>query len=162
MMIACVIHAAVLSAKGDPNWDMYNDVIILGLAAKALSNVLLVKNYREAASKIIMTVGLLVTLFASMSHGLSVSTLMEALPGLAIVGVGLLAKKFPRVIGVLVFAMTAVLLFFVLQKGFTLGQISTALAIGVPMILAGVCLFARDRGNFGGEEETAARPATGE
>ena len=55
--------AAVQSAKNDPNWDLFNIIIIVGLAAKALSNVLLAKNYRQAATTIIITVGLMMTLF---------------------------------------------------------------------------------------------------
>jgi hypothetical protein len=158
MMITAVVLAAVQSAKGDPNWDMFNEIIIVGLAAKALSNVLLVKNCREAASRIIMTVGLMVTLFASMSHGLSIGTLMEAAPGLAIVGIGWLSKKFPRIVGTLVFAVTAVLVFFILRKGFTIGQITTAVVISIPLILAGACLFVRERDEAGIEKETITQP----
>lgn len=144
MMAASVCLAAVQSAKGDPNWDLFNIVIIIGLAAKALFNVLLVKNYREAASKILMSVGLLITLFASMSHGLSWGTLAEGSPGLAVVLIGWLSRRFPRTVGAFVFAVTAALLFVILQRGFTIGQIATALVIGVPLALAGVCLFIGD------------------
>jgi hypothetical protein len=162
MMITAVVLAAVQSAKGDKNWDLFNIIIIVGLAAKALSNVLLVKNYREAASRIIMTVGLMVTLFASMSHGLSIGTLMEAAPGLAIVGIGWLSKKFPRIVGTIVFAGTAVLTFFILQQGINIGQITTAVVISVPLTLAGVCLFARDRGEVDRDEGTIVRTSSAE
>jgi hypothetical protein len=158
MMAACVILAAVQSAKGDPNWDLFNIVIIVGLAAKALFNVLLVKNYRQGAVRIIITVGLLIALFASMSHGLSLTTIMEAAPGLAIAAVGLLAKKFPRVVGAIIFAATAVLEFVILKKGFTIGQIATSVIIGVPMILAGVCLFTRERNDDGADEVISVQP----
>ena len=57
MMIACVYFAASLNAEGNEAWETYNMVIIVGLVAKALFNVLLVKNLREAATKIIITVG---------------------------------------------------------------------------------------------------------
>jgi hypothetical protein len=162
MMVTAIILAVLQSAKGDPNWDLFNIVIIVGLAAKALSNVLLVKNYREAASRIIMTVGLMVALFASMSHGLSIGTLLEAAPGLAIVGIGWLSRKFPRTVGTLVFTVTAVLVFIILQKGFTIGQIATAVVISVPLILAGACLFVRDRYDTGTKEETTLQPTTAE
>ncbi len=145
MMATAVCLAAIQSAKGDPNWDMFNIVIIVGLASKALFNVLLLKNYRAAASRIIIAVGLLITLFATMSHGLTLGTLMEAAPGLAVAGIGLLSKKYPRIVGTLVFVLTAALLVVILGKGFSIGQITTALVIGVPMILAGLCLFSRDR-----------------
>jgi len=155
MMIIAVILAAVQSAKGDPNWDLFNIVIVGGLAAKALSNVLLVKNYREAASKIIMTVGLMITLFASMSHGLSLGTLIEASPGLAVVAIGWLSRKYPRTVGVIVFAAAAALEVLILGRGFNLGQIFTGLVIGVPLGLAGVCLFVGDRDDTAPEEIVA-------
>jgi hypothetical protein len=145
MMAAAVIMAVVQSAKGDPNWDLFNIIIIVGLVAKALFNVLLVKNYRQAATTIIITVGAMVVLFSSMSHAFSLTTVMESLPGLAVVGIGLLSKKFPRIVGVLVFIATAALEVLILSKGFTIGQIATALFIGVPLGLAGACLFTRDR-----------------
>lgn len=153
MMGTAIILAVRQSAQGDPNWDLFNIIIIVGLAAKALFNVLLVKNYRAAASKIIMTVGLMITLFASISHGFSLGTLMEALPGLVIVAIGWLAKKFPRVIGTIVFVATVAIAFFILHKGFTLGQVTTAVVIAVPLGLAGACLFIGDRDDTGLEEE---------
>ena len=162
MMIAAVTLAAVQSAKGDPNWDLFNIIIIVGLAAKALFNVLLVKNYRQAATRIIIAVGLMMTLFSSMSHGLSLTTLMEAAPGLAIVALGFLAMKYPRTVGTLVFAATAALLVLILSKGFTVGQFATALLISVPMILAGVCLFVHDQLDPETETETSTKPFTEE
>lgn len=160
MMVTAIVFAVSQNIKGDPSWDLFNIVILVGLAAKALFNVLLVKNFREAGARIIMAVGLMVALFASVSHGLSVEALIEAAPGLAIVGIGWLSKKFPRTIGTLVFAVTTVLLFFILRKGFTIGQVTTAVLISVPMILAGACLFVRDRYETGTEEGTAAQSMT--
>ncbi len=157
MMATAVIVAAVQSAKGDPNWDLFNIVIIVGLATKALFNVLLTKNYRLAASKIIMAVGLMIALFASVSHGPSISTAMEAGPGLIIVAIGWLSRRYPRVVGILVFLATAALLVVILGKGFTLGQITTALVISVPMILAGLCLYLPSKGD--GEVNDSVRGA---
>jgi hypothetical protein len=59
MLAAAIVLAVVQRMKGDQSWELFNIVIILGLAAKALFNVLLVKNYREAGARIIMAVGLL-------------------------------------------------------------------------------------------------------
>jgi len=145
MMITAVILAAVLSSQGDESWEMFNVVIIVGLATKALFNVLLTKNYRAAASKIIMAVGLMIALFASMSHGLSISTVMEAGPGLIIVAIGWLSRKYPRPVAILVFVATVALLALIFSKGFTVGQFVTAALISIPMILAGVCLMLPDR-----------------
>lgn len=152
MIGACVVLAGLENAKGNPNWDLFNIVIIAGLAAKALFNVLLVKNYREAATRILMTVGLLIALFGFLSHGFSLISLLEATPGLLIFGIGWLSRVFPRVIGTLIFVLTAALLVFILGKGFTIGQLTTAVVIGVPLILAGVCLFAKDEEHGGSQK----------
>jgi hypothetical protein len=162
MMVTAIVLAVVQNAKGDPNWDLFNIVIIVGLAAKALFNVLLVKNYRQAATRIIIAVGLMMTLFSSMSHGFSLMTLAEAAPGLAIVGIGFLSRKFPRIVGILVFVATAALLFVILGKGFTIGQITTAVVIGVPLILAGACLFWGGKDDLDTEDREIARPGTSE
>lgn len=158
MMVTAIVLAVVQNIKGDHSWELFNIVIIIGLATKALFNVLLVKNFREAGARIIMAVGLMVALFASMSHGLSIDTLVEAAPGLAIAVIGWLSKKFPRTIGTLVFAVTAVLLFVILKKGITIGQITTAVLISTPLILAGACLFLRERDETGTENETSTKP----
>jgi hypothetical protein len=160
MMITAIVLAVAQNIKGDHSWELFNIVIIIGLATKALFNVLLMKNFREAGARIIMAVGLMVALFASMSHGLSLATFFEALPGLAIVGIGWLSKRFPRTIGTLVFGVTAVLLFIVLEKGITIWQVTTAVLISMPLIIAGVCLFVRDRDETGTENETSTKPVT--
>lgn len=145
MMVIAIILAVRQNAEGDPNWDLFNIVIIGGLAVKALFNVVLAKNFREGASKIITSVGLMIALFASMSHAFSLTTLWEAAPGLAIALLGLLSRRFPRAIGILVFVATAAMLVRILSIGFTIGQITAAAIIGVPMILAGLGLFVKDR-----------------
>jgi len=145
MMAIAIILAVRQNAEGDPNWDLFNIVIIGGLAVKALFNVVLAKNFREGASKIITSVGLMIALFASMSHAFSLTTLWEAAPGLAIALLGLLSRRFPRAIGILVFVATAAMLVRILSIGFTIGQITAAAIIGVPMILAGLGLFVKDR-----------------
>jgi hypothetical protein len=144
-IIVCVICAIKLGAEDNHDFELFAMTIIIGLAAKALFNVILVKNFRETASKIIIAAGLLIALFASLDAGSIVGILMSIAPGLAIAGVGLLSKKYPRPIGVVVFILTALLLSVILGKGFTWGQIATAVVIGVPLIVAGVCLFIRDK-----------------
>ena len=48
MLGAAVFFAVFLRIKNDHSWEMFNVIIVLGLASKALFNVLLQKNYREA------------------------------------------------------------------------------------------------------------------
>jgi hypothetical protein len=144
MLAAAIVLAVMQRIKGDPSWEFFNIVIVLGLASKALFNVLLVKNYREAGSRIIMAVGGLVVLFVAAENGPTLAGLAEASPGLAIVLIGWLARRYPRTIGTLIFVVTLGLLIVILGKGFTIGQITTALVVCVPLSLAGASLFARD------------------
>jgi hypothetical protein len=145
MIIASVVLAVVQSRKGDRNWDLFNIIILFGLVSKALFNVLLVKNYREAGSRIIITVGLLEVLFVAAgvtSNGSQIDALVGASPGILMVGLGWLARRFPKPVGSIVFALTACFVFFILKRGLTLGQAVTAVMICGPLALAGACLFA--------------------
>ncbi len=149
MLASALIMAIMQQMKGDHSWELFNIVIVVGLAAKALFNVLLVKNYREAGSRIIMAIGLLATLFVAAENGLTLGGLMEAAPWLAIVGIGWLSRKFPKTIGAIIFVVTVLLLGFILSKGFTVGQITTAAVVCIPMGLAGACLYARQQPEAG-------------
>jgi len=148
VIITCIIFAVVLAMKGDSGWEFFGMVVALGIAARAFSNVILIGNYRESATRIILAVGALMALFASfhLGEGFSVGSLAEMVPGLAVVGIGFLAKRYPRSIGIVVFVTTAALSFVILRKGFTVGQITTALLVSVPLASAGVGLISGDRG----------------
>ena len=144
MIIASIILAVKLSVDGDPNWGWINIVIIVGLASKALFNVILQQDRREAGIKIIIAAGLLLALFASIDGGSLVGALMQALPGLTIVGAGLLARKFPRTIAIVIFVITAGLVFVILKRGLNLSQYTVALVISAPLVLAGISLIKDD------------------
>ena len=143
-IIVCVICAVKLGAEENHDFELFAMTIIVGLAAKALFNVILAKNYRQAASKIIIAAGLLIALFSSLDAGSFVSILLSVAPGLAIVGVGFLSKKYPKPIGIVIFVLTALMMVLILRR-ITWGQIATAVVIGVPLIVAGICLFMGDK-----------------
>jgi hypothetical protein len=145
MIIACIIMAVYQSSKDDHSWEFFSAIVIIGLAAKALSNVFLIGNYRESGTKIIIAVGLMLVLFVSLENGFSIGMLIESAPGLVIVGIGLLSKKFPRTIGVIVLIVTAAFLFIILRRGFVIGQIITAVVISIPLTTAGISLIVGDR-----------------
>jgi hypothetical protein len=149
MIITCIILAVKLSADGNSNWEEFNLVVIVGLASKAFFSVMLERDRREAGIKIIITAGLLIALFAAADGGSVIGAFMQALPGLAIVAVGLLARKFPKTIAVIIFAITAALLFVILKQGLNLTQFAVALIVCVPLTLAGIGLI---KGAKGGED----------
>jgi hypothetical protein len=152
MIGVCVVCMVSLGAKDNHDFELFAMAIIIGLATKALFNVVLAKNYREGATKIITAAGLLIALFSVLDVDSFLGMLVSVLPGLAIAGVGLLAKKYPRPMGVLILILTAGMMVVILGR-ITWGQIATALVIGVPLILAGICLFVGDKNNKDTEEK---------
>lgn len=140
-IIMCVIFAIKLGAENNHDFELFAAAIIIGLAAKALFNVILIKNIRETASRILIGVGLLVALFASLDAGSFTGIIVSILPGLVIAGLGLFASKYPRVIGILIIVLAVAAMIFLLtyKKGW--GQIVTAAVIGIPLLLARTGLF---------------------
>ena len=145
MMVACVFFAAKLKAEDNSIGEMFYMVIMIGLVAKGLAYTLMSKKFREVAPKIIIVVGLLVALFAGMGsiqHGLfSMNVLMNSLPGVVIIGIGVLSKYYPRVAAVVMLLVTIALIIFILMKGITWGQIGTALIVGIPLLSASLGLW---------------------
>jgi hypothetical protein len=158
MMLASIGLAVWLNQKEDKSWEMFNIVIMLGLATKALVYILLVKNYREIGSRIIMTAGMLVLLFVAAENGLTLGGLIEAAPWILVVGMGWLSRRYPRAIATVIFVVTAILLFVILRMGITPSQFATALLVCVPLATAGVCLMLPERGEVAvaGEPPAAA------
>ncbi len=161
LLITCVIFMAKLETEGNHDFELFATAIIVGLVAKGLLNVILVKNYREAASKIIISAGLLIATFAAMDGGSIVGAFMQAWPWLVIAAAGFLSKKYPRVMGIIVFIMTALMLIFVMTVGLRNSgslwtQIVVAALIGVPLILAGICLFIGDQSEHDVKPEKTA------
>ena len=157
MMVACVFLAVKLYAENDHAFELFAIAIIIGLATKALFNVILVKNFQKAASQIIVSVGILIALFGFLEGSPPLQDkLIDALPGSAIAVVGLLSGKYPRPIGIVIFAITAFLLTMIFSRGLNWVSIGTALIVGVPLTLAGICLFRRNTDEVDTEPENAA------
>ncbi|TFH53705.1 MAG: hypothetical protein E4G91_11595 [Candidatus Zixiibacteriota bacterium] len=159
MMIVCVMAAIELAAEDNHAYHLFEMAIITGLAAKALFNVILAKDFQKAPSKIITSVGLLIALFGFLEGSPPFQDkLMDALPGTALAVVGLLSGKYPRSIGIVIFAITAFLLTMIFSRGRDWGSIVTALIIGVPLVFAALCLFKRDK--IDSDSEPARRDVT--
>jgi len=151
MMVACVFFAGYLMAEDNHTFEMFLMVIVIGIATKALFNVLLSKHFREVAPKIIIGVGLLVALFSGIGaidrgNGIfSINFLMNALPGLIIAGLGILSKYFPRVIAVVLFFIMIALVTFIFRKDIDWGTIGGSLIIGVPLLAASLGLWRKPK-----------------
>lgn len=149
-LIMCVIFLAKLELENNHAFELFAITIVVGMAAKALFNVILAKNLREGASKIIIGAGLMIALFSVLDAGSFVGVLMSALPGLIIAGIGLLSKKYPRVVGILVIIAACLMLFVIMtiglrNSGSLWTQLLVALIIGAPLLTAGICLLSGDK-----------------
>lgn len=149
-LIMCVIFLAQLELENNHDFELFAAAIIVGLATKALFNVILAKNLREGASKIIIGVGLMIALFSALDAGSIVNMLKAISPGLAIAGIGLLSKKYPRPVGILAFVSACLMIWFIMTIGLSNSgslwtQIMVAILIGAPLITAGVCLLWGDK-----------------
>jgi hypothetical protein len=157
-IFVCVYFAARLGAEGNHDFELFAMTIVIGLVTKALFSVIVAHTRSEAASKILIWTGLMVGLFSSFSSfdsGSVVGILISATPGLSIAGVGLLSRVYPRPAGVVILVATAALLWKILGKGLGWGQIGTAAIVGVPLILAALCLITRKRVDEDVETESA-------
>ncbi|MDK9700337.1 MAG: hypothetical protein OEM52_09355, partial [bacterium] len=128
VMLSTIVSALYFASTNDHTWEMCNVVVLVGLTTKALFNVLLVKNYREGASRVITTVGLMMMLFSSLelsgslqANGFQLELFFEMIPSAALIAIGLLSKIIPRVVGIFIFMMTAGLLFIILGRGISIG-----------------------------------------
>lgn len=149
-LIMCVVFLAKLEMENNHDFELFAMVIIVGLAAKALSNVILAKNLHEGAAKILIGVGLMVALFSTLDAGSFINILIAALPGLVIAGIGLLSKRYPRPVGILALVAAFLMILFIMtiglrNSGSLWTQILVATIIGAPLITAGVCLLWGDR-----------------
>jgi hypothetical protein len=150
-IIMCVIFLAKLELENNHDFELFATAIIVGVATKALFNVILAKNYREGAARIIIGAGLMIALFSVLDAGYSAGMFLAALPGVAIAGAGLLSRKYPRPAGILALTLACLLIFLVMTIGLhntgkLWTQITVALLLGIPLITAGVCLLVGDRG----------------
>jgi len=157
-IIMCVICMVNLGMQENHAFELFALTIIIGIAAKALFNVVLAKNLREGAAKIIIGAGLMIALFSVLDVPSPIGMLVSALPGLAIAGIGLLSKKYPRPVGVLALVAACLMIFVIItiglrNTGSLWTQIAVALLVGVPLIIAGACLLAGDRSASDNEAE---------
>jgi len=158
-IVMCVIFAVKLGAESNHDFELFVTAIVIGLVAKALVNVILARDLRDAASKILIGAGLLIAIFASadsFDSGKLAEIFVNAVPGLAIAGVGLFSKAHPRPAGIVVLASTAILLWVMFSRGFTWGQIVAAVIVGMPLILAALCLLSGDKIESDAEPTNAA------
>ncbi len=141
-----VVVILALMARGDHAWEMAVAVLVAGLAARALTGLLLVGDPAVGGQRILVSVGLLVAIFAALDAGWPY-VLVAVLPGLVVAGLGLIAPRFGRasaiVCGICATAFGTLILAAALARpgGANWG---TAVALGLiclPLVAAAACFW---------------------
>jgi hypothetical protein len=152
-IIACILMSAKFEAENNVASEFFFMVIIIGVVAKALSNVLLTKDFREVAPKIIVSVGFFIALFEAGGHineGIfTLDFFMNILPGLGLIGIGIMSKYVPRIASILIllFALFFIIwsiIFRIMKVGFG-DAIGVILIICVPLLSASYGLWREAR-----------------
>ena len=143
VILTIIIFIIKNRVEGKPSDDC-NVILIVALAARALSGIMLIKNYLETAVRITLSVGLLMMLFYFAENGFSLNTLVESIPAIIILALGVLGKKKP-VISAIAFAVLAIValvaIMFFARPGFTFYQVITALVVSMPLSSVAYCFY---------------------
>jgi hypothetical protein len=142
MSIAGVAFAKAIIDDAEPAFEVCV-ILFVGLLVKFAGLVLQAKARRIAGMAIAWVIGGAWLLFSLASHGLSVASLMESIPWLAVFACAIASRKWPKVGGAgLVLIGLGTLWFFVLGSAQPVGaKALVAALIPAPLILAGVLVL---------------------
>jgi len=153
VMLAAVGFALCRISRGESAEELYQ-IIFLGLAARAMTKLILIGEYRKAGVIIISAVGVFLGLFIVAEGGLSVSSIFGVVLGGMIIGLGQLARKFPKVVGSLLAALVVVVILGFRLYDFRTVNTGLWLFFVTPLVTAAACLFL---GRGKDEEEVSPR-----
>jgi len=127
-------------AQGEQPEELYT-LIVLGLAARAITGLIMIGEYRRAGVVIISALGAFLALFIIMENGLSIPSIFGLVLGSIVIGLALAAGKLPKVMAiVLAIVVLGVIFIFRLYEFRT---VSTALwlFLVLPLTTATACLL---------------------
>ena len=140
VMLAAVGFALWRISRGETPEELY-ELIAIGLAARAMTKLVMEGEYRKAGVIIISAVGVFLTLFIVLESGLSIASVFGVVLGGIVVGLGQLARRFPKAMAlVLAIIVVAVILFFRLYDFRTVNT-GLWLFFVTPLVTAAACLF---------------------
>lgn len=143
LIIVIIIFAVKANMEGKPA-DDFNLLVITAIAARALSGILMMGNYKKTGVIIALSVGALWLLFVILSHGISLGMLAEAAPGLVILLTGFIGIKKPLISSAVFIIVTVLAFYFIAFKtgnGFTIYQLTTAVLVCIPLSMAAFCFY---------------------
>ncbi len=140
VMLAAVGFALWRISRGQYPEELY-ELIYLGLAAKAITGLIMVGEYRKAGVVIISAVGVFLALFIIAEGGFSVASVLGIVVGGIIIGFGQLARKFPKAMAFLL-AAAAIGAIFAFDL-YDFREVGTGLWLFfiTPVVTASTCLF---------------------
>lgn len=143
VMLTVVGLALTRIANGGKADDFYM-ILTFGIAARALTGLILHGDLRKTGSLMIIIIGLVFAVFGLASARFSYRGLLVGLGGLVFSSSGIVARKYPRVISSIV-ALVAVT-FIIQSKLYLIGEAKTGMLIVVAgLLFAASCLFLSSR-----------------
>lgn len=131
-------------ADGESAGELYT-LIGIGLAARALTGLVMAGEYRKAGVVIISAVGLLLALFIVLMGGFSYASAFGVALGSIIVGFGQLGRKFPRTISIVMVLIALIMIYLFDLFQFKRMDMEKWLLFVAPVVTSAVCLFLGSR-----------------
>ena len=143
LMVAMLLTMIFFAVYVEPDRDVFYAIILIPLVVRSLSFVMMTYPREGFVSVITKVYGLLLILFALLSHGFSMTFVIESLPGIAVIVMGVLAVKFRRCALVFWIFAGIALYFFMRVPSFNAAKVVTMVITVVPLILLGMTAFVR-------------------
>ncbi len=143
VILAAAGFAIMRITAGEQPEDLY-ELIVIGLAARALSGLIMAGEYRKAGVMIIGTVGICWALFIIVEGGLSAASLFGVSVGILSIGLALIARRFPRLMAVV---LATLALSQIVLRLYEFRRVDSAmwLFFVTPLAIASACLFLGSR-----------------
>lgn len=143
VMLTIVGFSIARLARGEQPDEMYL-LLIIGLVARGVTNLVMHGDLRKAASIIIIVLGLVIATFVILSEGVSTGSIIGLSVGLVIAVAGLLSRKYPRPLGIGIAALAVAMVFWFHLYRFNSNSVPVWLLVGC-MLVAAICLLGERR-----------------
>ncbi len=140
VILAAVGFALWRISRGESPEELYQ-LIFIGLAARAMTKLIMIGEYRKAGVIIISAVGAFLAFFIIAEGGLSIASLFGVVLGGIIVGLGQLGRRFPRVMAFVLVIIVAAVIFGFHLYDFRTVNTGLWLFFVTPLVTAAACLF---------------------
>ena len=141
IIIVAVIGFSILRISHGQRPEELYEIIGIGLAARALTGLIMNGEYRKAGVLIINAVGFFLGLFIVLEAGVSAASLFGVAVALIIFGIGWIAKKYPRLIAVVLSVIVIGTIIGLQLYQFRLVGSGAWLFLVTPLTIAAASLF---------------------